>query len=63
MNSRLYTINPSTGAVVRNVAVSGGSLIGLGARIPEPTSAVLLAMGVLLIHAVGSRRRTPSRIA
>jgi hypothetical protein len=57
LSSRLYTMNPETGVVIRSVLVQGGSLIGLGA-IPEPGAIVLIAMGVLLTASGARRRRT-----
>lgn len=49
LNGRLFTLNPNTGAVLRNVVVSTGPLIGLAARIPEPGTAITCAICVALI--------------
>jgi hypothetical protein len=49
LNSRLYTLNPNTGAVIRNVLVSTGPLVGLGARVPEPGTVVLCSILVALV--------------
>jgi hypothetical protein len=55
---RLFTIDPDTGAVVNNVLVQGGPLIGLAARrIPEPNTMLLTAVGGLLL--LCRMRRTP----
>jgi hypothetical protein len=57
LNSRLYTMNPDTGAVVRSVIVQNGSLIGLGARVPEPTTVSLIAFSAWLMAGGSWRRR------
>ena len=45
-DGRLWTINPDTGAVLNNVLVNEGGLIGLAARaVPEPSVAALAAIG------------------
>ena len=58
LNSRLYTINPDTGAVIRSVIVQSGPLIGLGARVPEPTMVSLMALSAWLMAGGSWRRRT-----
>jgi hypothetical protein len=62
LNSRLYTLDPNTGAVIRTVLVQGGPLIGLGAYIPEPATMSTAAFGVWCVIAVGWRRRRRSRM-
>ena len=57
LNSRLYTLNPSTGAVISNVLVQGGALIGLGAHIPEPATMSSIALSVWLLAGTLRRRR------
>lgn len=57
LNSRLYTMNPNTGAVIRSVIVQSGPLIGLGARIPEPTTVSLIALSAWLMAGGTWRRR------
>ena len=57
MNSRLYTIHPDTGAVIRSVLVQSGSLIGLGAYVPEPGTIALVALGACIAACRGGRRR------
>src|SRR6476660_321823 len=49
LNSRLYTMNPNTGAVIRSVIVQSGPLIGLGARVPEPTGVSLIGLRAWLL--------------
>ena len=59
-DGRLWTIDPDTGAVLNNVLVNEGGLIGLAARaIPEPSAGALILIacaGVLYGH-----RRNQSR--
>jgi hypothetical protein len=61
LNSRLYTINPDTGAVIRSVLVQGGPLIGLGAYVPEPATTSSIALSVWLLAGTGRRRRDRRR--
>jgi hypothetical protein len=58
LSGRLLTIHPNTGVVANNVLVQGGALIGLASRqIPEPGSAVLVAVGGMLLSSRTMRRR------
>jgi hypothetical protein len=56
LTGTLYTLNPDTGAVLNAVAVEGGPLIGLAARVPEPAAMWLAALGAALFFGVGRVR-------